>query len=140
MRSICWFKRYYYIRRSQRHLLAAIENSWFGFPIDTLLIYTLRYEFSNDLNAQSGFWQKKCHKKAGLLEVFAIYSERKEGIKRFAINKPNNWWNHNDRFDTIFKIKIKKAEWKKSASSCVRSHCIKSGAYTFYLHNTEEIT
>ena len=26
---------YYYIRRSQRHLLAAIENNWFGVPIIT---------------------------------------------------------------------------------------------------------
>ena len=35
-----------------------------------LIISTLRYEFLNDLDAQSDFDKKKCHKKAGQVEPF----------------------------------------------------------------------
>ena len=32
---------YHYINRSQRHLLAAIENNWFGVPIESIFCSTL---------------------------------------------------------------------------------------------------
>ena len=38
--------------------------------IDILVKYILWHEFLNDLNAQSDFWQKNCHKKAGQVEPF----------------------------------------------------------------------
>ena len=38
--------------------------------IDILLKYMLWYEFVNDLDAQSDFEKKNCHKKAGQVEQF----------------------------------------------------------------------
>ena len=41
--------------------------------INILLKCILWYEFLNDLNAQSDFWQKNCHKKAGQVEPFLSF-------------------------------------------------------------------
>ena len=41
--------------------------------IDILLKYNLWYEFLSDLDAQSDFDKKKCHKKAGQVQPFLSY-------------------------------------------------------------------
>ena len=49
----------------------SFENSYQRVQmINILLKYILWYEFSNDLDAESDFEKKNCHKKAGQVEAF----------------------------------------------------------------------